>query len=69
MNELKKYSTAQLIEEMCSRANIQKFPCGLYQHYAIAPKYGEKAPELPPRYYSVVVPVEDFPKPKNHSSE
>jgi hypothetical protein len=69
MDELKKYSTAQLIKELSSRADIQSFPCGLYQYYAITPKYGEKTPKLPPRYYSLVIPVDEFPKSNNHSSE
>ena len=67
MKTLKKYSTEELVQELLGRANIQKFPCGLYQHYALTPKYGKKAPNLPFRYYSIIVPVDDFPK--NHSSE
>lgn len=69
MDRLKEYSTTQLLAELCRRADIQSFPCGLYQHYAITPKYGEKALDLPQRYYSLVIPVDDFPKCGNHSSE
>lgn len=59
MNELKKYSTAQLVEELSSREEIGVYNCDLYKHdnyrATIQKQYGDWVTIHPPTQCDVIV--------------
>lgn len=56
MESIKKYSTAQLVEELCSREGIKCSPGGVYREYALEEKYGAEKPDIPLKYCAVIIP-------------
>lgn len=51
--------TEELIREIARRKKTKVLRCGLYQKYSLMPKYDAPEKELPPYYYSIIVPAKD----------
>lgn len=59
MNELEKYSTSQLVDELRSRAETGVYNCDLYRddNYRVAIKkvHGDSISILPPTFCDVII--------------
>lgn len=68
---LSEIPTNKLVEELLKRKDIQKLKCGLYQKYMLVDKYlkeDQPKTELPPWYYAIVIPQDNFYKKRVQSS-
>lgn len=68
---LSEVPTDELVEELLKRKDIQKFECGLYQKYMLVDNYlkeDQPKTELPPWYYAVVIPQDNFHKKRVQTS-